>query len=63
MHDTFGFRFYEMWADLGRGGRLTLALILVALSSAFWLNGLQDWWTFVVGGVGTLLLLLALLMD
>ena len=62
MHDPFGFRFYEMWADLGRGERIALALILVALSSALWLNGIQGWWIFVVGGVG-MLLLFAFLMD
>lgn len=63
MHDPFGFRFYEMWAGLSRGGRVALALILVTLSAALWLNGFQDWWTFVVGGGRVLLLLLAFLMD
>jgi hypothetical protein len=63
MHDPCGFRFYEMWADPGRGGRLTLALILAALSAALWVNGVESWWTLVVGAVGALLLLLAFLMD
>jgi len=63
MHDPFGFRFYEMWAGLTRGGRVTLASILVALSAALWLNGFEVWWTFVIGCVGSLLLLLAFLMD
>lgn len=63
MHDPFGFRFYEMWAGLSRGGRVTLAIILVALSAALWLNGFEDWWTMVVGSVAALLLLLAFVMD